>query len=148
MSTPSIYTVALILGRLTHSRVLGLLKKPSYAGTYVFGRYRYVKSVTTDGEVRKNMRAMPAPDWCTCMTTTRATSPWRSSSRTSNAWHVGAGRKLTKWRCGQHFVWQRFRFGESRNTRYINFERFEVRSLDRRPLSTRSTRCSGAERGR
>jgi len=63
MSTPSIYTVALILGRLTHSRVLGLLKKPSYAGTYVFGRYQYVKSVTTDGEVRKNMRAMPAPDW-------------------------------------------------------------------------------------
>ncbi|WP_341314746.1 recombinase family protein [Paraburkholderia sp. IMGN_8] len=53
----------LIWGRLTHSRVLGLLKNPSYAGTYVFGRYQYTKSITADGEVRKNMRAMPTPDW-------------------------------------------------------------------------------------
>ena len=53
----------LIWGRLTHSRVLGLLKNPSYAGTYVFGRYQYVKSVTANGEVRKNMRAMPTSDW-------------------------------------------------------------------------------------
>ena len=53
----------LLWGRLTHTRVLGLLKNPSYAGTYVFGRYQYVKSVTANGEVRKNMRAMPTPDW-------------------------------------------------------------------------------------
>lgn len=53
----------LIWGRLTHTRVLGLLKNPSYAGTYVFGRYQYVKSVTSDGQVRKNMRAVPTPDW-------------------------------------------------------------------------------------
>ena len=53
----------LIWGRLTHGRVLGLLKNPSYAGTYVFGRYQYVKSITADGEVRKNMRAVPTPDW-------------------------------------------------------------------------------------
>jgi DNA invertase Pin-like site-specific DNA recombinase len=53
----------LIWGRLTHTRVLGLLKNPSYAGTYVFGRYQYVKSVTADGEVRKNMRAVPTPEW-------------------------------------------------------------------------------------
>lgn len=53
----------LIWGRLTHTRVLGLLNNPSYAGTYVFGRYQYVKSVTADGEVRKNMRAVPTPEW-------------------------------------------------------------------------------------
>jgi DNA invertase Pin-like site-specific DNA recombinase len=53
----------LIWGRLTHTRVLGLLKNPSYAGTYVFGRYQYVKSVTANGEVRKNMRAVPTSDW-------------------------------------------------------------------------------------
>jgi DNA invertase Pin-like site-specific DNA recombinase len=53
----------LIWGRLTHTRVLGLLKNPSHAGTYVFGRYQYVKSITADGEVRKNMRAVPTPDW-------------------------------------------------------------------------------------
>src|SRR5271163_1441171 len=29
----------LLWGRLTHSRVLGILANPSYAGTYVFGRY-------------------------------------------------------------------------------------------------------------
>src|SRR5258708_11718708 len=27
--------------RLTHGRVLGILKNPSYAGMYVFGRYQY-----------------------------------------------------------------------------------------------------------
>ena len=31
----------LIWGRLTHSRVLGVLANPSYAGTYVFGRYQW-----------------------------------------------------------------------------------------------------------
>ena len=30
----------LLWGRLTHSRVLGILANPSYAGTYVFGRYQ------------------------------------------------------------------------------------------------------------
>ncbi len=30
----------LLWGRLTHSRVLGLLANPSYAGAYVFGRYQ------------------------------------------------------------------------------------------------------------
>ena len=28
-------------GRLAHSRVLGVLADPSYAGTYVFGRYQF-----------------------------------------------------------------------------------------------------------
>src|ERR1700750_1927727 len=33
----------LLWGRLTHSRVLGLLANPSYAGAYVFGRYQSSK---------------------------------------------------------------------------------------------------------
>src|SRR6266566_4347429 len=33
----------LLWGRLTHSRVLGILANPSYAGTYVFGRYQSCK---------------------------------------------------------------------------------------------------------
>ena len=53
----------LIWGRLSHGRVLSLIKNPTYAGTYVFGRYQYAKTITTDGEVRKRMRAMPMPDW-------------------------------------------------------------------------------------
>jgi DNA invertase Pin-like site-specific DNA recombinase len=53
----------LIWGRLSHGRVLGLVRNPSYAGTYVFGRYQYCKTITEQGEVRKNMRAVPTPDW-------------------------------------------------------------------------------------
>jgi DNA invertase Pin-like site-specific DNA recombinase len=53
----------LIWGRLSHERVLGLLRNPSYAGTYVFGRNQYAKTITSDGEVRKTVRAVPMPDW-------------------------------------------------------------------------------------
>src|SRR5437870_3494493 len=53
----------LIWGRLSHGRVLSLIRNPSYAGTYVFGRYQYARSITPEGEVRKNMRAVPMPDW-------------------------------------------------------------------------------------
>lgn len=50
-------------GSLTHGRVLGLLKNPCYAGTYVFGRYQYQKTITSEGEVRTRMRALAMPDW-------------------------------------------------------------------------------------
>lgn len=53
----------LIWGRLTHSRVLGILKNPSYAGMYVFGRYRYRVQISTQGEVRKRMQPVAMPDW-------------------------------------------------------------------------------------
>ena len=53
----------LIWGQLSHGRVLGLLKNPSYAGVYVFGRYQYQKTITPEGEVHKQMRAVAMPDW-------------------------------------------------------------------------------------
>jgi hypothetical protein len=53
----------LIWGRLSHGRVLGLLKNPSYAGVYVFGRYQYQKTITPEGEVHKQMRAVAMSDW-------------------------------------------------------------------------------------
>ena len=53
----------LIWGRLTHSRVLGILKNPSYAGMYVFGRYQYRVQINAQGEVRKRMQAVAMPDW-------------------------------------------------------------------------------------
>ena len=53
----------IIWGRLSHSRVLGVLKNPSYAGIYVFGRYQYRREINLDGEVRKRMQAVPMPDW-------------------------------------------------------------------------------------
>ena len=53
----------LIWGRLTHSRVLAILKNPSYTGMYVFGRYQYRMHISAQGEVRKQMRAVAMPDW-------------------------------------------------------------------------------------
>jgi len=53
----------LLWGRLTHGRVLGLIKNPCYAGVYVFGRYQYQKTITPEGEVRTRMRALAMPDW-------------------------------------------------------------------------------------
>jgi DNA invertase Pin-like site-specific DNA recombinase len=53
----------IIWGRLTHSRVLGILKNPSYAGMYVFGRYQYRREISPEGGVHKRMRAVAMPDW-------------------------------------------------------------------------------------
>jgi Recombinase len=50
-------------GRLTHSRVLGVLSNPAYAGAYVFGRYRTQRIVTADGSVREILREQPRADW-------------------------------------------------------------------------------------
>ena len=53
----------LVWGRLTHGRVLSLLKNPSYAGMYVFGRYQYRQEITPEGEVRKRTQAVAMPAW-------------------------------------------------------------------------------------
>lgn len=53
----------LIWGRLTHERVLGLLKNPCYAGVYVFGRYRSRKQITDAGQIRVSTRAVPRDAW-------------------------------------------------------------------------------------
>jgi DNA invertase Pin-like site-specific DNA recombinase len=53
----------LIWSRLTHGRVLGVIKNPSYAGTYVYGRYRYVRKIGPDGNIRTRMVAVPMSEW-------------------------------------------------------------------------------------
>jgi DNA invertase Pin-like site-specific DNA recombinase len=53
----------LIWGRLTHSRVLGVLANPSYAGTYVFGRYQSCKKIGPTGEICTQLRPMPQDQW-------------------------------------------------------------------------------------
>lgn len=50
-------------GRLTHSRVLGVLSNPAYAGAYVFGRFRSRRIVAADGSVRETTREQPRSDW-------------------------------------------------------------------------------------
>ena len=53
----------IIWGRLSHGRVLGMLRNPSYAGMYVFGRYQYRREISPEGEVRKRMQAVAMPAW-------------------------------------------------------------------------------------
>ncbi len=50
-------------GRLTHARVLGVLSNPSYAGTYVFGRYHSRRVVSPDGSVRTKLSERPREEW-------------------------------------------------------------------------------------
>jgi DNA invertase Pin-like site-specific DNA recombinase len=50
-------------GRLTHSRVLGILANPAYAGTYVFGRYHSRRVVSPDGTVRTKIAELPREEW-------------------------------------------------------------------------------------
>ena len=53
----------LIWGRLTDARVTAILKNPSYAGVYAFGRYRTIKEILENGEVRSRIDCMPEENW-------------------------------------------------------------------------------------
>jgi DNA invertase Pin-like site-specific DNA recombinase len=50
-------------GRLTHSRVIGILSNPCYAGAYVFGRHRTRRTVQPDGTVRTRTQVVARDDW-------------------------------------------------------------------------------------
>jgi DNA invertase Pin-like site-specific DNA recombinase len=50
-------------GRLTHSRVLGVLKNPCYAGAYVHGRYTSQRTVEPDGTVHTSLIERPRAEW-------------------------------------------------------------------------------------
>ncbi len=50
-------------GRLTHARVLGVLKNPAYAGAYVFGRYSSRRTVDVDGHVHTTLVERPRAQW-------------------------------------------------------------------------------------
>ena len=53
----------IIWGHLTHGRVLSILKNPSYAGMYIFGRYQYRREISPEGEVRKRQQSVAMSDW-------------------------------------------------------------------------------------
>jgi DNA invertase Pin-like site-specific DNA recombinase len=53
----------LVWGRLTHERVLGILRNPSYAGAYVYGRYQSRRSVTPTGDIEVRTRATSMDSW-------------------------------------------------------------------------------------
>src|SRR6266536_1860484 len=50
-------------GKLTHARVLGVLKNPCYAGAYVHGRYSSRRTVDPDGTVRTGLEERPRTEW-------------------------------------------------------------------------------------
>jgi DNA invertase Pin-like site-specific DNA recombinase len=50
-------------GKLTHARVLGVLKNPCYAGAYVHGRYSSRRTVEPDGTVRTGLVERPRTEW-------------------------------------------------------------------------------------
>jgi excisionase family DNA binding protein len=50
-------------GKLTHARVLGILKNPGYAGAYVFGRYTSRRTVDPGGTVHTTITERPRADW-------------------------------------------------------------------------------------
>jgi hypothetical protein len=43
--------------------VLGMLKNPSYAGMYVFGRYQYRRQISAEGAVHKRIHAVAMAEW-------------------------------------------------------------------------------------
>ncbi|HEV8162888.1 MAG TPA: recombinase family protein, partial [Actinomycetota bacterium] len=50
-------------GRLTHARVLGVLKNPCYAGAYVHGRYTSRRTVDPGGTVHTTIAERPRAEW-------------------------------------------------------------------------------------
>lgn len=53
----------LLWGILSHSRVLGVLKNPSYAGVYVYGRYTSEKRLAEDGSIQSTTVCNPMDAW-------------------------------------------------------------------------------------
>jgi excisionase family DNA binding protein len=50
-------------GKLTHARVIGILKNPCYAGAYVHGRYSSRRTVEPDGTVHTGLAERPRAEW-------------------------------------------------------------------------------------
>jgi len=51
-------------GTLAHSRVLSVIHNPSYTGTYVYGRFRDMKTVDADGHFEHHsVRLQDKEDW-------------------------------------------------------------------------------------
>jgi DNA invertase Pin-like site-specific DNA recombinase len=50
-------------GKLTHARVIGILKNPGYAGAYVHGRYTSHRTVDPDGTVHTAITEQPRAEW-------------------------------------------------------------------------------------
>jgi len=52
---------------LNHSRVIDVLKNPCYAGTYVYGRYKYRKKLSEQGTICMTSTRLPMHEWEVCI---------------------------------------------------------------------------------
>ena len=50
-------------GRLTENRAAYILRHPAYAGAYVYGRYKTVKEVSSDCQIRSRSVLLPRASW-------------------------------------------------------------------------------------
>jgi DNA invertase Pin-like site-specific DNA recombinase len=57
----------LIWGYLTHSRATNILKNPSYAGAYVYGRYGSERSISPNGDIKTKTVCRPQSEWQVCI---------------------------------------------------------------------------------
>ncbi len=57
----------LLWGPLEHGRALGLLRNPSYAGCYAFGRHRARRVASPDGRVVESTVCVPSDQWLVCV---------------------------------------------------------------------------------
>lgn len=53
----------IIWGALNHSRVVGILRNPSYAGAYAYGKCRYEKRMTSEGSIKTDVNHLPMESW-------------------------------------------------------------------------------------
>lgn len=53
----------LLWGRLTHERVLTIIRHPFYAGVYTFGRYKSFKKINPQGEIYSTTKRQPMDQW-------------------------------------------------------------------------------------
>jgi DNA invertase Pin-like site-specific DNA recombinase len=58
-----VWSGKLIWGQLSYGRALGLLKNPSYAGSYAYGRYGYKTHILEGGRIEKRTTRKPMAQW-------------------------------------------------------------------------------------
>ncbi len=54
-----------IWSNLSHARAIAVLKNPSYAGAYVYGRYKYLKQLSIEGNIKAKTVILPEEKWHT-----------------------------------------------------------------------------------
>ncbi len=52
-----------IWDRLSDTRVGNIIKNPSYAGVYTYGKQKSIKVISPDGEVKSRTKKMPMDEW-------------------------------------------------------------------------------------